>query len=87
MFLGYLSAIARRMKELASGQWDKSLKKPLSPKMIEECGGIVPVPLWRATYGSFGRILWQINVGYDEECESESQIITGRSYAAPPASL
>ncbi|KAF8431998.1 hypothetical protein BGX38DRAFT_1277007 [Terfezia claveryi] len=73
---GYLSAIARKMKELASGQWDKSLRRPLSPKMIEECGGVVPVPLWRATYGSFGRILWQVNVGYDEECETESQIIT-----------
>jgi len=68
------------MKELASGQWDKSLRKPLSPKMIEECGGIIPVPLWRATYSSFGRILWQINVGYDEECGVESQIITGRSH-------
>ncbi|RPB27817.1 P-loop containing nucleoside triphosphate hydrolase protein [Terfezia boudieri ATCC MYA-4762] len=73
---GYLSAIARKFKELASGQWDKSLRKPLSPKMVEECGGVVLVPLWRATYGSFGRILWQVNVGYDEECETESQIIT-----------
>lgn len=76
------------MKELASGQWaPKSLRKPLSPKMVEECGGSVPVPLWRATYGSNGRILWQINVGYDEEYEAESQIITGRATSSPSPSF
>ena len=68
------------MEELASGQWDKSLKKPLSRKMQEECGGSVPVPLWRAAYSTFGRILWQIQMGYDEEYETEMEMIIGGSY-------
>ena len=80
--IGYLSAITRRVKELATGQWElKSIMLPLSQKMLG-CGERIRIPLWRATYGSNGHILWQVNLGYDEEFDLESQMITGRSHAS-----
>lgn len=76
-----MKKIARKFRELASGQWEiASLRAPLSPKMLEEAGEEEKVPLWRASYGSNGRILWQVNVGFDEDKDDtcNSQIITGK---------
>ncbi|KAF8459286.1 P-loop containing nucleoside triphosphate hydrolase protein [Kalaharituber pfeilii] len=74
---GHLNAIASKLRELASGHWDpKSLRKPLSQKMLEEAQVKERVPLWRASYGSNGRILWQINVAFDEDYGTDCQIIT-----------
>ncbi|KAF8416944.1 hypothetical protein EV426DRAFT_624835 [Tirmania nivea] len=76
---GNLKVIARRIEELATGQWEpNSLRLPLSQKMLEECRATMRIPLWRATYGRDGRILWQVNVGYDAEVDDERdyQIIT-----------
>ncbi|KAF8460716.1 hypothetical protein BDZ91DRAFT_738462 [Kalaharituber pfeilii] len=73
----HFNTIARKLRELASGNWDlKSLRKPLSQKMLEEAHGKERVPLWRAAYGSNGRILWQINVGFDEDYNTDCQIIS-----------
>ena len=84
MYIGYLNTITRRLRELATGQWEpNSLRLPLSQKMLEECQERMRVPLWRATYGSNGRILWQVNVAYDEEIAADSQMITGRSPHIP----
>ena len=83
-YIGYLNIIARRLGELATGQWEPHfIRLPLSQKMLEQCQESMRVPLWRATYGSNGRILWQVNVAYDEEIAAESQMITGRSPYIP----
>ncbi|KAF8460724.1 hypothetical protein BDZ91DRAFT_851386 [Kalaharituber pfeilii] len=74
---GHLNTIARKLRELASGNWDlKSLRKPLSQKMLEEAHEKERVPLWRAAYGSNGRILWQVNVGFDEDYDTDCQVIS-----------
>ncbi|KAF8462269.1 hypothetical protein BDZ91DRAFT_356815 [Kalaharituber pfeilii] len=74
---GHLNAIANKLRALASGHWDvSSLRKPLSQKMLEEAKEEQRVPLWRAEYASNGRILWQVNVGFDEDVGASCQIIT-----------
>jgi len=75
-----LGSIARKLRELASGYWDlSSLTRPLSPKMLEEAKEAERIPLWRAVYGENGRILWQVNVAFDEDEGKASQIVTGKS--------
>lgn len=35
------------------------------------------VPVYKAFYGGNGRILWQVDVGFDEKCNADSQIVRG----------
>ncbi|KAF8468205.1 hypothetical protein BDZ91DRAFT_722149 [Kalaharituber pfeilii] len=72
----HFTAIVNKLRELASGYWDtNSLRRPLSRKMIEEAKAKQRVPLWRAVYASDGRILWQVNVGFDEDFDDDWQEI------------
>ena len=74
-----MESIARKLRQLASGYWDlSSLTRPLSQKMLQEAKESERIPLWRAVYGSNGRILWQVNVAFDEDKGKASQIITGK---------
>ncbi|KAF8460717.1 hypothetical protein BDZ91DRAFT_798572 [Kalaharituber pfeilii] len=73
----HFKALARKLRELASGNWDhKSLRMPLSREMLQKAYAEERVPLWTAEYESNGRILWQINVGFDEDDGTDCQIIS-----------
>ncbi|KAF8445555.1 hypothetical protein BDZ91DRAFT_803569 [Kalaharituber pfeilii] len=72
---GHFTMITRKLRELASGNWDlKSLRQ--QQMILGQADEKEHVPLWGAVYGSNGRILWQVNVGFDEDYDTDSQIIT-----------
>ncbi|KAF8462261.1 hypothetical protein BDZ91DRAFT_356694 [Kalaharituber pfeilii] len=74
---GHSTMIANKLSALASGHWDtESLRRPLSKDLLEAVQEKEKVPLWTAVYGVDGRILWQVNVGFDEEVDSNCQMIT-----------
>jgi hypothetical protein len=65
--------ILGKLQSLASGDWvRRSVARPFPP-----CGRYFRVRLFQALYGGNGRILWQVDVGYDEKCGSDSQIVRG----------
>ena len=73
---GNLDHIQSKLKQLASGDWGRrSLTKPAG-NPVERRGfhGI----LSKAAYGSSGRILWQVDVDFDEQSGSVKQLVKGK---------
>lgn len=72
---GNLNHIQSKLKQLASGDWGrKSLTRPAgNPVERNEFHGI----LSKAAYGSSGRILWQVDVDFDEQSGSVKQLVKG----------
>lgn len=68
--------IQSKLKQLASGDWKrKSLAEPAGdPTQRKECNGI----LSKAVYGSNGRILWQVDVEFDEQSAVVKQLVKGK---------
>ena len=72
---GNFGHIQSKLEQLASGDWKrKSLAEPAgSPTQRSECHGI----LSKAVYGSNGRILWQVDVEFDEQSGGIKQLVKG----------
>ena len=45
--------------------------------MRQDAGTSVKLPVWRAKYSAEGRILWQVEVRYDEDVGKETQVVVG----------
>lgn len=67
---GNFEHIRNKLEDLATGDWvRRSLATPLSSELKFR------VQMFQAKYGSNGRILWQVDQGYDEGVHK--QIVRG----------
>ena len=76
MATGNFDHIQSKLEQLASGDWKrKSLSEPAgNPVERKECHGI----LSKAVYGRNGRILWQVDVAFDEQSGTIKQLVKGK---------
>lgn len=67
------------MQDLSTGDWVcRSVAKPVKMEHLR-----FRVRLFEAIYGSNGRVLWQVDQGYDERFDAACQIVKGTlSYAS-----
>lgn len=72
---GNFKHIQSKLTQLASGDWRrKSLCGPAGNQSERKsCHGI----LYEAVYGSNGRVLWQVDVEFDEGSGAEKQLVKG----------
>lgn len=74
LYIGNFEAIKNKLIDLSSGDWvRKSVATPVSLEHMN-----FKVRLFQASYASNGRILWQVDVGYDEGVNMASQIVRGQ---------
>lgn len=60
--IGNFHHIREKLEGLATGDWvQRSLAKPVSPPSIN-----FKVRIFEAIYGTNGRILWQVDEGFDQ---------------------
>ena len=70
-WIGNFGHIRKKLEELSTGDWArKSIATPLSSEQLH-----FKVRLFQASYESNGRILWQVDQGYDEG--AHKQIVRG----------
>lgn len=70
---GNFQHIREKMEALASGDWARrSVAKPVGDEP-----GRFKVRVFQAWYGKNGRILWQVDVGFDENYGRNCQIVRG----------
>lgn len=75
--IGNFERIKNKLIDLSTGDWiRKSVAKPVSLDHID-----LKVRLFEAEYAADGRILWQVDVGYDESLSSASQIVRGMYFS------
>ncbi|KAF8435903.1 hypothetical protein BGX38DRAFT_105734 [Terfezia claveryi] len=68
---GNFPHIESKLQDLATGDWvRRSVAKPVSIEYLR-----FKVRLFEATYGSNGRVLWQVDQGFDERIGAACQIV------------
>ncbi|KAF8421382.1 hypothetical protein EV426DRAFT_718708 [Tirmania nivea] len=70
-FEGNLEHIWSKLEDISTGDWvRKSVAKPVSIERLK-----FRVRLFQAMYGSNGRVLWQVDQGYNESIGAACQIV------------
>ena len=70
---GNFKAIENKLRELATGNWEK--RRALTKKHKYSA---LPVPIKKAVYDDNGRIIWYVHVTFDEIVGRASQVLLGK---------